>query len=93
MAEPLGVAAQLITDHLVEGRAVPGDRLTLPDLHEALAADADGYLTARNTTRDEEYRLTHRLSPHQRRAVLAGGTLPALAARTARSPRTARSAA
>ncbi|MFI9363059.1 aconitate hydratase [Kitasatospora sp. NPDC053057] len=80
-----GVLALEFADPADYDRIEPGDRLTLAGLHRALADDANGHLTARNTTRGEEYRLTHRLSPHQRRAVLAGGTIPALAARTARN--------
>ncbi|MGW2371082.1 aconitate hydratase [Kitasatospora sp. NPDC001683] len=74
-----GVLALEFADPADYDRIEPGDRLTLPGLHRALAADADGHITAHNTTRHEEYRLTHRLSPSQRRAVLAGGTIPALA--------------
>ncbi|MFI2367562.1 hypothetical protein [Streptomyces sp. NPDC018833] len=36
-----------------------------------------------NTTKDEDYRVTHRLTDRQRSAVLAGGVIPALAARQA----------
>ncbi|HWD06245.1 MAG TPA: aconitate hydratase [Amycolatopsis sp.] len=51
------------------------DVLVLSGLH-GLPDD----LVARNTTRDQEYRLTHRLSPRQVDVLLAGGRIP-LAAR------------
>jgi aconitate hydratase len=57
-----------------------GDTLILDDLHSALAA---GELTVRNATRDEDYRVTHRLSQRQIDAVFAGGRIPLLAHRTA----------
>ncbi|MFD8544835.1 aconitate hydratase [Streptomyces sp. NPDC059649] len=60
-------------------RIEPGDRLRLTGLHEALAAPGPPALRVRNTTRDEEYPVHHRLSPGRREAVLAGGIIPALA--------------
>jgi aconitate hydratase len=60
-------------------RIRPGDRLRLENLHAALAPEAPPSLTAHNITRSENYRLHHRLSARQRQAVLAGGTIPALA--------------
>jgi aconitate hydratase len=63
-------------------RIQPGDRLRLDGLHEALAPEASSVLTAHNTSRDETYRLRHHLSARQRRAVLAGGVIPALAPST-----------
>lgn len=60
-------------------RIEPGDRLRIDHLHEALADEAPTELVLRNTTRDETYRMRHHLSARQRRAVLAGGTIPALA--------------
>ncbi|MEV0638383.1 aconitate hydratase [Streptomyces sp. NPDC050619] len=65
-----------------QARIQRGDRLRLDGLREALAPGAPSELTARNTTREETYRLHHRLSDRQRRAVLSGGTIPALARTT-----------
>ena len=39
-----------------------------------------GEITVHNATRDEDYRLTHRLSARQLDAVLAGGIIPQIAA-------------
>ncbi|MCF6524585.1 aconitate hydratase [Streptomyces sp. JJ36] len=64
-------------------RIEPGDRLRLDGLHGALAPGAPAALRVRNLTRDEEYRVHHRLSPRQRDTVLAGGIIPALAAERA----------
>jgi aconitate hydratase len=61
-------------------RVQQGDELRLTGLRAALAPDAEPFLVAVNTTRDQEYRLRHRLPPHRRQAVLAGGIIPALAA-------------
>ncbi|MCR6490230.1 aconitate hydratase [Amycolatopsis sp. OK19-0408] len=59
-------------------RISAGDTLVLDGLRDALGG---GELTVRNTTRDEEYRVTHRLSERQVEAVLAGGRIPLLATR------------
>jgi aconitate hydratase len=59
-------------------RISAGDTLVLDGLHDALPT---GELTVRNTTKDEDYRVTHRLSPRQVEAVLAGGRIPLLARR------------
>ncbi|MGP3981605.1 aconitate hydratase [Streptomyces sp. KR80] len=61
-------------------RIAVGDRLRLNGLHAGLAPDTAPSLRVRNTTRGEEYAVHHRLSPRQRRTVLAGGVIPALAA-------------
>ncbi|QUX28820.1 aconitate hydratase [Nocardiopsis akebiae] len=58
-------------------RVGSGDVLVLDGLEEALSSGSE--LTVRNTTRDEEYRLDHQLSPAQAEAVLAGGQIPLLA--------------
>jgi aconitate hydratase len=50
-----------------------GDTLVLDHLRDRLG---EGELTVHNTTRDQDYRLTHRLSPRQLDAVLAGGRIP-----------------
>ncbi|MGW4694708.1 hypothetical protein ACWEO1_20275 [Kitasatospora cineracea] len=47
-------------------------------LYRALAPAAEPRLTVHNATRDEDYPVTHRLSPRRREAVLAGGAVPAL---------------
>ncbi|MET8679358.1 aconitate hydratase [Streptomyces sp. NPDC004647] len=57
-----------------------GDRLRLDGLRARLAPDAGPSLRVRNTTKDEEYAVHHRLSPRGRGTVLAGGVIPALAA-------------
>ena len=62
------------TDH---DRIERGDTLTCEQLHTTLPQDTE--LTVRNTTRDQNYRVRHRLSPRQVRAVLAGGLIPMLA--------------
>ncbi len=54
-----------------------GDTLVLDHLRDRLG---EGELTVRNTTRDQDYRLTHRLSARQVDAILAGGRIPQLAA-------------
>jgi aconitate hydratase len=59
-------------------RISAGDTLVLDGLHDALPT---GELTVRNTTKDEDYRVTHRLSARQVEAVLAGGRIPLLARR------------
>ncbi|MGW0080968.1 aconitate hydratase [Streptomyces sp. NPDC003393] len=74
-----GVLPLEFDDPADHARIRPGDRLRLDGLHEALAPQGPSALTARNTTRDELYALHHRLSDRQRRAVLAGGVIPALA--------------
>src|SRR5205823_337050 len=74
-----GVLALEFTDPGDYDRVQPGDRLRLEGLHAALADDAEPVVTVRNTTRGEEYRLRHHLSPRLRRNVLAGGIIPALA--------------
>ncbi|WP_020659574.1 aconitate hydratase [Amycolatopsis benzoatilytica] len=60
-------------DHARIGR---DDVLVLAGLHDGLD---QGELTVRDTTRDEEYRLAHRLSPRQIDVVRAGGRIPLLA--------------
>jgi aconitate hydratase len=58
-------------------RIEPGDVLILDNAPEALR---DGpKLLVRNDTKDEQYRLRHRLSDRQIQAVLAGGQIPLLA--------------
>jgi aconitate hydratase len=74
-----GVLALRFTDPGDYDRVGPGDVLVLDGLGEALSSGPE--LTVRNTTRDEEYRLDHQLSPAQVEAVLAGGQIPLLARR------------
>ncbi|NUQ99496.1 MAG: aconitate hydratase [Streptomyces sp.] len=78
-----GVLPLEFTDAGDYDRIRPGDRLRLEGLHTALADDAEPVVTVRNTTRGEEYRLRHHLSPRLRHDVLAGGIIPALARPTA----------
>lgn len=54
-----------------------GDVLEFTGLPEQLTAGSE--VRVRNTTRDREYRLRHRLSPRQAEAVVAGGRIPQLA--------------
>ncbi|GAB2819200.1 aconitate hydratase [Streptomyces daliensis] len=61
-------------------RVGSGDTLRLEGLRKALGAEGTS-LRVRNLTRDEEYPVRHSLSPRQREDVLAGGIIPALAAR------------
>ncbi|WP_370011303.1 aconitate hydratase [Nocardiopsis sp. LDBS0036] len=72
-----GVLALRFTEPGDYDRVGSGDVLVLDGLEEALTSGSE--LTARNTTRDEEYRLDHQLSPAQAEAVLAGGRIPLLA--------------
>ncbi|WIV54568.1 aconitate hydratase [Amycolatopsis nalaikhensis] len=71
-----GVLPLEFADEGDRGRISAGDTLVLDGLRDALGG---GELTVRNTTRDEEYRVTHRLSERQVEAVLAGGRIPLLA--------------
>nr|WP_217637727.1 aconitate hydratase [Actinopolyspora saharensis] len=57
-----------------------GEVLQLQRLHENLHQQTE--LTLHNTTRGRDYRVRHRLSPRQVRAVLAGGLIPMLAENT-----------
>ena len=70
------------------GRIAQGDELEAGDLRETLAAGDE--LHVRNLTRDETYRLRHRLSPRQRELVAAGGQIPFLRRRLSRSATTGR---
>ncbi|WDZ91473.1 aconitate hydratase [Nocardiopsis sp. HUAS JQ3] len=72
-----GVLALRFTEPGDYDRVDSGDVLVLDGLEEALSSGPE--LTVRNTTRDEEYRLDHQLSPAQVEAVLAGGRIPLLA--------------
>lgn len=74
-----GVLALEFDDPADRARIQPGDRLRIEGLHQALAPHGPADLTVHNTTRDEHYGFHHRLSDRQRRAVLAGGVIPALA--------------
>ncbi|WP_252394904.1 aconitate hydratase [Streptantibioticus parmotrematis] len=74
-----GVLALEFDDPADHDRIEADDRLRLTGLRAAMAPDAPPGLRVRNVTRDEEYAVHHRLSPRQRRAVLAGGVIAALA--------------
>jgi aconitate hydratase len=54
-----------------------GDRLAIAGLRAAI--EGDGRAEVRNLTRGGAFRVTAALSPRQRRLVLAGGLLPAVA--------------
>jgi aconitate hydratase len=69
-----GVLALEFADAADHERVQQGDVLVLDDLRETIARS--GELTAHNNTRDEDYRLTHRLSPRQVEMVLDGGMIP-----------------
>jgi aconitate hydratase len=71
-----GVLALEFADPDDYDRIDTGDILVLTDLPDTISAGPE--LTARNSTRDEEYRLRHSLSPRQVEAVLAGGRIPLL---------------
>jgi len=79
-----GVLALEFADPADYGRIAQGDQLRLDGLHAALEADREPQLLVRNVTKNEEYRVTHRLSDRQRSAVLAGGVIPALASSAGR---------
>ncbi|RSM80899.1 aconitate hydratase [Kibdelosporangium aridum] len=72
-----GVLALEFTELADYDRISPGDVLTLDDLPNALRSGPE--LRIRNITKNEHYRLRHRLSPSQIDAVLAGGQIPRLA--------------
>jgi aconitate hydratase len=71
-----GILALEFTDPDDYGRVDRGDRLAFSGLRDALVDGAE--LTVRNTTKDTEYRVRHRLSPRQVDAVLGGGRIPLL---------------
>lgn len=75
-----GVLALEFEDPADYDRIRQGDELRLTDLHAALTPEAEPTLTAVNVTRNEEYRLRHRLPAGRRKSVRAGGVIPALAA-------------
>ncbi|WTR06057.1 aconitate hydratase [Streptomyces sp. NBC_00144] len=78
-----GVLALEFDDPADYDRIEQGDEIRLEGLHAALVPDADPSLVAVNTTRDESYRVHHRLPDHRRRTVLLGGIIPAVAAEEA----------
>lgn len=80
-----GVLALEFQDPADHDRIDSGDQLRLTGLHAALTPHAAPTLRVHNATRDQDYLVRHRLSPRQRAAVLAGGSIPALARRPARS--------
>ncbi|OAH14544.1 aconitate hydratase [Streptomyces jeddahensis] len=74
-----GVLALEFDDPADYDRITAGDRLRIDGLRATLTPGTPPTLRVRNTTRSEEYAVHHRLSDRQRTAVLAGGTIPALA--------------
>lgn len=69
-----GVLALEFADAADHDRVQQGDTLVLDDLRESIANGTE--LTVHNATRDEDYGLTHRLSPRQVEMVLDGGLIP-----------------
>lgn len=74
-----GVLAVEFTDSEDYGRVEQDDVLVLEGIRAALKDGTE--LTARNTTRDQEYPVRHRLSERQVDMLLAGGLIPWLRAR------------
>lgn len=72
-----GVLALEFTDPADYDRIGQGDVLVLDHLPDTLHPDRPE-LTVHNDTKNENYRLRHRLSPEQIDAVLAGGRIPQL---------------
>ncbi|SFB39925.1 aconitase [Amycolatopsis marina] len=72
-----GILALEFVDPADYERIDQGDTLELESLREGLSESPE--LTARNVTKDEQYRLHHRLSERQVEAVMAGGRIPLLA--------------
>ena len=71
-----GILPLEFTDAGDHGRIREGDELEARGLRAALGEDRE--IVVRNLTRDETYRLRHRLSPRQRELVAAGGQIPLL---------------
>ncbi|NUU26016.1 MAG: aconitate hydratase [Streptomycetaceae bacterium] len=71
-----GILALEFADPADYDRIDQGDELRLDHARDRLADDrAEPELTLRNTTKGEDYRVTHHLSARQRTAVLAGGAI------------------
>jgi aconitate hydratase len=75
-----GVLALEFADPDDYDRVETGDTLALSGLRDAVAAGSE--LTVRNTSKDEEYAVRHRLSPRQVDTLLAGGLIPWLREQT-----------
>lgn len=71
-----GILALEFADPDDHSRIDPDDTLVLDGLRQKLADGRE--LTVHNATKDEEYRLCHRLSERQVETVLAGGRIPLL---------------
>jgi aconitate hydratase len=69
-----GILPLIFLDPGDRDRIREGDVLRLEDVRGALEA-AEEEIEARNLTRQESYRLSHRLTPRQRRMILAGSVL------------------
>ncbi|MFE0028788.1 aconitate hydratase [Amycolatopsis sp. NPDC059021] len=76
-----GVLALEFADPADYDRVECDDVLVLDEARSRLS-DSDTF-AVHNRTRDENYQATHRLSPRQRDAVLAGGRIPLIAAQRA----------
>ena len=72
-----GIVALEFADERDYDRIEPGDELAIEGLRDQLSGGRD--VTVREVSRDEEFRCTHRLSPRQVEAVLAGGVIPEIA--------------
>ncbi|PRX51352.1 aconitase [Prauserella shujinwangii] len=72
-----GILALEFADPGDYDRIEQGDTLRLTGLREGLPGGPD--LVVRNVSKDEDYRMRHRLSERQIEAVLAGGRIPLLA--------------
>ncbi len=72
-----GILALEFTDPADYDRIDQGDVLALENLRDEFATSPE--LTVHNRTKDESYRVHHRLSQRQMDAVLAGGRIPLLA--------------
>jgi aconitate hydratase, putative, Aquifex type len=69
-----GVLALEFADAADHDPVQQGDVLVLDQLRETIANGSE--LTVHNSSRDEDYRLRHRLSPRQVEMVLDGGLIP-----------------
>lgn len=78
-----GVLALEFADPADHDRILQGDALLLSGLRDALPAGKS--IRVRNVTREEYYEVRHSLSPRQVEMLLAGGLIPWLGERAARS--------
>lgn len=74
-----GIVPLEFVDESDYDRIDTGDMLVLDDLGETLRAGEE--LTLHNNTKNENYAVSHRLSPRQVEVIVAGGVIPWLAQR------------